>query len=172
MTKFKSKALHIIRIKYYNAGESGNPPSLIPALRNTNSKEGRAQGIHEPIHGLRTPGEEIAFTARPKINSHSQIFRYGQSIFCLPHRPKFSDLFDLCFHLPGVRSPWTNTYQKLRIPVSKTSYFFIGAAFRFVFCTTANISLLATCIPALFIAIITIINKINSVIAKGFLNKL
>ena len=26
------------------------------------------------LHGLRTPGEEIAFTARPKIHSHSQIF--------------------------------------------------------------------------------------------------
>ena len=25
-------------------------------------------------HGLRTPREEIAFTARPKIHSHSQIF--------------------------------------------------------------------------------------------------
>ena len=32
--------------------------------------------------------EEIAFTARPKIKSQSQIDRYGQRIFCLPHRPK------------------------------------------------------------------------------------
>ena len=53
-------------------------------------------------HGLRTPGEEIAFTARPKINSYSQIFRYGRSIFCLPHRPKFSDFFDLCLHWVSV----------------------------------------------------------------------
>ena len=53
-------------------------------------------------HRLRTPGEEIAFTARPKINSQSQIFRYGQSIFCLPHEPKFSDLFDLCLHWVSV----------------------------------------------------------------------
>ena len=30
------------------------------------------------IHGLRTPGEEIAFTAQPKIQSQSQIFRYSQ----------------------------------------------------------------------------------------------
>ena len=43
-------------------------------------------------HGLRTPSEEIAFIAWLKIHSHSQIFRYGRSIFCLPHRPKFSDL--------------------------------------------------------------------------------
>ena len=30
-------------------------------------------------------GEEITFTARPKINSNSQTFMYGRSIFCLPH---------------------------------------------------------------------------------------
>ena len=53
-------------------------------------------------HGLRTPGEEIAFTARPKIHSQSQIFRYGRSIFCLPHRPKFSDIFDLRLHCVSV----------------------------------------------------------------------
>ena len=29
---------------------------------------------------------------------------YGQSIFCLPHRPKISDFFDLCLHwVPVVR---------------------------------------------------------------------
>ena len=53
-------------------------------------------------HGLRTPREEIAFTARPKIQSQSQIFRYGRSIFCLPHRPNFSDIFDLCLHWVSV----------------------------------------------------------------------
>jgi hypothetical protein len=41
-------------------------------------------------HGLWTPREEIVFTLRPKIQSQSQIIRYGQSIFFLPHRPKFS----------------------------------------------------------------------------------
>ena len=46
-------------------------------------------------HGLPTPVEEIAFAAPPKINYHSQNFRYGQTIFC---RPKFSDFFDLCLH--------------------------------------------------------------------------
>ena len=55
-----------------------------------------------PDHGLRTPSEEIAFTARPKIQSQSQIFRYGQSIFCLPHRPNFSDIFDLFLHWVSV----------------------------------------------------------------------
>ena len=58
-------------------------------------------------HGLRTPREEIAFTARPKIHSHSQIFRYGRSMFCLPHRPKFSDFFDLCLHWVSVVRDYT-----------------------------------------------------------------
>ena len=53
-------------------------------------------------HGLRTPREEIAFTARPKIQFQSQIFRFGGSIFCLPHRPNFSDIFDLCLHWVSV----------------------------------------------------------------------
>ena len=53
-------------------------------------------------HGLRTLREEKAFTARPKIHSHSQIFRYGRSIFCLPLRPNFSDIFDLCLHWVSV----------------------------------------------------------------------
>ena len=54
------------------------------------------------FHGLRTPREKIALTARPKNQSQSQIFRYGGSIFCLPHRPKFSDIFDLCLHWVSV----------------------------------------------------------------------
>ena len=53
-------------------------------------------------HGLRTLREEKAFTVRPKIHSQSQIFRYGGSIFCLPHRPNFSDIFDLCLHWVSV----------------------------------------------------------------------
>ena len=53
-------------------------------------------------HGLRTPREEIDFTARLKIQSQSQIFTYGQSIFCLPHRPNFSDIVDLCLHWVSV----------------------------------------------------------------------
>ena len=53
-------------------------------------------------HGLQTPG------ARPKIHSHSQIFRYGRSIFCLPHPPKFSEIFDLCLH-------WVSIVRDLKI---------------------------------------------------------
>ena len=48
--------------------------------------------VHCFRHGLRTPRQEIAFTEeRPKIHSHSQISRYGRSIFCLPDLPEFSD---------------------------------------------------------------------------------
>ena len=61
---------------------------------------GRAE--HRREHGLRTPREEIAFTARSKIQSQSQIFRYGRIIFCLPHPPNFSDVFDLCLHWVSV----------------------------------------------------------------------
>ena len=58
------------------------------------------------MHGLRTPREEIAFTARQKIQSQSQIFRYGRSIFCLSHRPNFSDSFHLCLHWVSVVRGW------------------------------------------------------------------
>ena len=58
--------------------------------------------MHDLDHGLRTPREEVAFTSRPKIQSQSQIFRYGQSIFCLPHWPNFPDIFDLCLHSVSV----------------------------------------------------------------------
>ena len=56
----------------------------------------------EVSHELRTPREEIAFPARLKIQSQSQIFRYGRSIFCLPNWPNFSDIFDLCLHWVSV----------------------------------------------------------------------
>ena len=69
-------------------------------------------------HGVRTPREEIAFTARPKIHSHSQSFRYGQSIFCLPHRPNFSDIFNLCLHWVFVVRGCTHAI------VSQGLYFF------------------------------------------------
>ena len=72
-------------------------------------------------HGLRTPREEIAFTARPKIHSHSQIFRYGRSIFCLPHRPNFSDIFDLCLHwLSVVRE---HAYSRMQNAPNICSFF-------------------------------------------------
>ena len=46
-------------------------------------------------------GNSLHCTAK---NSHPiPIFiRYGRSIFCLPHRPNFSDIFDLCLHWVSV----------------------------------------------------------------------
>ena len=69
--------------------------------------------FNEYHHGLRTPGEEIAFTARPKIKSQSQIYRYGRSIFCLPHRPKISGFFDLCLHWLSVVRDLDLTFSTL-----------------------------------------------------------
>ena len=66
------------------------------------STQGHAILCMGAAHGLRTPGKEIAFTAQPKINSHSQIFRCGRSKFCWSRRPKFSDFFDLCLHWVSV----------------------------------------------------------------------
>ena len=67
-------------------------------------------------HGLQTLVEEIAFTSRPKIKSQSQIFRYGQSIFCLPHRTNFSYIFDFCLHwvsiVRGCTDAWYYTHTK------------------------------------------------------------
>ena len=68
--------------------------------------------VYVLAHGLRTPREEKAFTARPKIHSHSQIFRYGQSIFCLPLRPNFSDIFDFCLHWVSVVRAWVAKFAR------------------------------------------------------------
>ena len=54
------------------------------------------------VHELRTPREEIVFIARPKIQSKSQIFRYGRSALRRPHQPNFSDSFELCLHWVSV----------------------------------------------------------------------
>ena len=66
--------------------------------------------LHIYNQRLRTPSEEIAFTARPKIKSQSQIFSYGRSIFCLPHRPKFSNYFDFCLQWVSVVRAYNNSY--------------------------------------------------------------
>ena len=80
---------------HYQARSSGNAQWL-------NRKRSVAKTSLIRVHGLRTPREEITCTARPKIHSHSQIFRYGRSIFCLPHRPNFSDIFDFYLHWVSV----------------------------------------------------------------------
>ena len=68
---------------------------------------------HRFFHGLRTPGEKILFAAWPKINCQSQIFRCSQSIFCLPHRHKFSDIFD-----GFIGCPWSVLVRPVQLTKS------------------------------------------------------
>ena len=74
--------------------------------------------IYHCFYGLQTPREK--FTAWPKIQSQSQIFRYGRSMFCLPHRPNFSDIFDLSFHWVCVVRAIAPKYFSL---AQKSQYF-------------------------------------------------
>ena len=53
-------------------------------------------------------GNHLHCTA--EIHSHSQIFWYGRSIFCLPHRPKSSGFFDLCLHWVSVVRAYIHVY--------------------------------------------------------------
>ena len=48
-----------------------------------------SQSSFNCYHRLRMPKEELAFTTRPKIHTHSQIFRYGRTIFCLQYQTNF-----------------------------------------------------------------------------------
>ena len=75
-------------------------------------------------HGLRTPREGIAFTARPKIESQSQIFRYGRRIFRLPHQHKFSNLFCLCLYWVSVVRVLHYMPIHLYLPNAHTCAFF------------------------------------------------
>ena len=45
---------------------------------------------------------ENSLQCMAKIQSQSQSFWYGRSIFCLPHRPHFWDIFDSCLHWVSV----------------------------------------------------------------------
>ena len=54
------------------------------------------------FHELQIPRENKAFAAWQKIHSNSQIFRYSWSIFCLPYRPNFSGIFDLCLNWVSI----------------------------------------------------------------------
>ena len=56
------------------------------------------RGLYTFYHWLWTPREDSLPCTAEKIQSQSQIFRYGQSIFCLPHRPIFSDFIALWLH--------------------------------------------------------------------------
>ena len=49
-----------------------------------------------PITDYGHPERKKSLLQGQKFNP--KILRYGQSIFFLPHRPNFSDIFDLCLH--------------------------------------------------------------------------
>ena len=73
-----------------------------------------------PLHRLRTPGQEIAFTARPKIHSHSTDIHIECS------KPKHilsaisAQIFRFLWFMPslGVRSPWATTLPWTSIGIS------------------------------------------------------
>ena len=71
------------------------------------------------VHGLRTPVEEIAFSARPKINSHFQIFRYGRSIRILSATSAQIFRF-LWFRYACIGCPkffWFDPFQRARAEI-------------------------------------------------------
>ena len=70
MTKFKSQARHVIEIKYRKASGSGNPPSLIPALRKI-AVLGLKTGVWQWYIGISVAREKTYndFNPECKINS-------------------------------------------------------------------------------------------------------
>ena len=71
-----------------------------------------------------------------KIHSSSQILRYDRSIFCLPHRLNFSDIFDLCLHQVSVvcdenqrncKYTFRNHLSPLFCQLLKNATFFLSA---------------------------------------------
>ena len=53
-------------------------------------------------HGLRTPGEEIAFTARPKFTPTPKFLGTAEAYFVCHIGPSFQNFFDLCLHWVSV----------------------------------------------------------------------
>ena len=104
--KFWGRKL-LVQKDNYQFWETFSVVAAAVAVRKSGRLLTRNWGGYGGTHGLRTPREEIAFTAWPKIQSQSQIVKYGRSIFCLPYRPKLSDFFDLCLHCSScVESMW------------------------------------------------------------------
>ena len=58
--------------------------------------------LHCNVHCNHTWTTDYRRPVRKLPSLHSKIFRYGRSIFCLPHQPKISDFFDLCLHWVSV----------------------------------------------------------------------
>ena len=68
-------------------------PAFVQSCKTRTTDAQRENSLHCTVGVL---------TVRPKSQSQSQIFRYDQSISCLPHRPNFSDIFDSCLNWVSV----------------------------------------------------------------------
>ena len=103
ITKFKSQALHIIKIKYWRASGSGNPPFLIPALRKI-AFLGLKTGLWQSYTGISNRGWK---------NSRSYIINVELSIFkkrtCRRKRIRFAALFSFKYAFEKLFRPLCHT---------------------------------------------------------------
>ena len=107
-TETPQQAYHSVGEIFFGVAFLNSCTSVIPnpnlqinkVLSNSNKTGGTKQKSRR--QGLWTTREKIVVNARPKIQSQSQIFRYGQSIFCLLRWHNFLDIFDLCLHWLSV----------------------------------------------------------------------
>ena len=90
-------------------------PAFVQSCKTRTTDAQRENSLHCTVGVL---------TVRPKSQSQSQIFRYGPSIFCLPHRPNFSDIFDLCLHWVSVVREWSELSALIKISRAVFSYSF------------------------------------------------
>ena len=75
MTKFKSQGLYFKRIKYWNSGVSGPPPSLIPALRKI-AILGLKTGLWQWYSGISVHVKDICLVARKiSVDSRSNLWQ-------------------------------------------------------------------------------------------------
>ena len=75
-----SLSLFIIYLFYLYSSTSGTLGEIFDIFCNSRYIF-EMSNLQYSNHGLRTPRDEIAFTARPKIQSQSKSFRYSRSIF-------------------------------------------------------------------------------------------
>ena len=73
ITKFKSQALHIVRIKYWKASGNGNPPSFLPIgillhKQATHTKHSWGECIHELDYNLGKINEALIINSISKEN--------------------------------------------------------------------------------------------------------
>ena len=90
---------------------------------------------HLMLYRLRKPREEIAFTARPKIHPHSQIFRYVFQISLMPSL--------------GVHTSWSMTCPGIGWKVGKVFRYATVSHWFFTRLNVKKMGSLEFCLPAL-----------------------